>query len=167
MKKAATTAASAVTGFAVVLGAHFARSSPHSLALGGNNAAPTPTSSPTTSAPSKATGGGAVGPPAVNQTTTSAPTGQLASALGASEQYGYGVLSVKVTVTGSHITDVSVANLRTAESYSQYIAQQVIPILRKEVLQAQGIQVNGIAGATYTTEAYLLSVRSALQKLHV
>ena len=165
MKKVAATAVSAVTGFAVVLGAHLARSSPHTLALGGNNA--TPTSSPTTSAPNKSTEGGAVGPPAVNQTTTSAPTGQVASALGTSEQYGYGVLSVKVTVTGSHITDVSVANLQTAESYSQYIAQQVIPILRKEVLQAQGIQVNGIAGATYTTEAYLLSVRSALQKLHV
>ena len=165
-RTAATTAVSAVTGFAVVLGAHLARSSPHSLALSGNNAVP-PTSAPSTSTPSKPAGGGAVGPPAGSQTTTTAPTGQVTSALGASEQYGYGVLSVKVTVTGSHITDVSVANLQTAESYSQYIAQQVIPILRKEVLQAQGIQVNGIAGATYTTEAYLLSVRSALQKLHV
>jgi uncharacterized protein with FMN-binding domain len=75
------------------------------------------------------------------------------------------VLAVRVTVEGARIIDVSVANLQTAESYSQMIAQEAIPILRQEVLQAQGVQVNGISGATYTTEAYLLSVQSALQKL--
>ena len=96
----------------------------------------------------------------------SPPTTQLASAVGANEQYGYGVLSVKVTLQGHRIVDVSVANLQTAEQYSQSIAQQVIPVLRQEVLAAQGVRVNAISGATYTTEAYLYSVQSALTKLH-
>jgi uncharacterized protein with FMN-binding domain len=62
--------------------------------------------------------------------------------------------------------DLSVANLQTAEQYSQSTARQVIPVLRQEVLAAQGVRVNAISGATYTTEAYLNSVQSALTKLN-
>jgi hypothetical protein len=50
------------------------------------------------------------------------------------EQYGYGELSVTVTAHGNQITGVSVPLLRTAEPYSQQLAQQVIPMLRAEVL---------------------------------
>jgi uncharacterized protein with FMN-binding domain len=95
------------------------------------------------------------------------PTGAARTALGTSEQYGYGVLAVKVTVRGSRITDVSVARLQTAEQYSQRLAQQVIPVLRNEVLSAQSTHINGISGATYTSEAYAYSVQSALDLLGV
>lgn len=84
-----------------------------------------------------------------------------------SEQYGYGAISVKVTVSGSHITAVTVASLQTAESYSQQLAQRVIPVLRREVLTAQSAKVTGVSGATYTSQAYLASVQSALDSLHV
>ena len=73
---------------------------------------------------------------------------------------------MKVTATGPHIDNVTIANLQTAESYSQYLAQQAIPILKKEVLAAQSAHVNGVSGATYTSEAYLYSLQSALDKLH-
>jgi uncharacterized protein with FMN-binding domain len=86
--------------------------------------------------------------------------------VGAAEQYGYGVISVKVTVSGSKITDISVADLQTAESYSQQLANQVIPMLRNEILKAQSLHVYGISGATYTSDAYAQSVQSALTKLH-
>jgi len=105
-------------------------------------------------------------------TTTSPPTGStvpppsgVKTALGKSEQYGYGVLAVKVTERGGHITDVSVATLQTAEQYSQSLAQQVIPILRNEALSAQSAHINGISGATYTSEAYAYSLQSALDAL--
>jgi uncharacterized protein with FMN-binding domain len=75
------------------------------------------------------------------------------------------VLSVTVTVVGGHVTNVSVANLQTAEQYSQSLAQQVIPTLRSEVLSAQSARINGISGATYTSEAYAASVQSALDRL--
>ncbi|HUY85498.1 MAG TPA: FMN-binding protein, partial [Acidimicrobiales bacterium] len=88
-----------------------------------------------------------------------------ASATGASEQYGYGVLSVRVTVTGGKISDVQLANIQTAESYSQQIANQVIPYLNKEVISKQTARIYGISGATYTSEAYATSVQSALDKL--
>ena len=88
------------------------------------------------------------------------------SATGSIYNYNYGQLGVRVTVTGAKITALSVVGLQTAESYSQQIADQVIPMLRGEVLAAQSIQVNGISGATYTAEAYVSSIQSALNKLH-
>ena len=95
------------------------------------------------------------------------PTGVSRTAVGTSENYGYGVLAVKVTVRGSRITDVSVATIRAAEQYSQQLAQQVIPLLRNEVLSAQSARINAISGATYTSEAYAYSVQAALDTLGV
>jgi uncharacterized protein with FMN-binding domain len=89
------------------------------------------------------------------------------SAVGASEQYGYGVLSVAVTVRGNRIKDVRVNSLQAPEQYSQQLAAQAIPMLRSEVLSAQSARINGISGASYTSQAYELSVQSALDKLHV
>ena len=87
--------------------------------------------------------------------------------MGQSVQFGYGVLDVRVTVIGNHITDISVPNLRTAEPTSQQISEQAIPMLRSEVLSAQSASVNGISGATYTSQAYVQSLQAALDKLHV
>jgi uncharacterized protein with FMN-binding domain len=89
------------------------------------------------------------------------------SAAGASERYGYGVLSVTVSVLGTRLQDIRVTSLQTDSQYSQQLAAQVIPTLRSEVLAAQSARINGISGASYTSQAYALSVQSALDKLHV
>ncbi len=114
------------------------------------------------------TTGGAKKSAGHNATPSSAgtPTAPATSATGVPEQYGYGVLSTRVTVRRSKITDVQITDLQTADSYSQQIANQVIPYLRREVLASQTSQINGISGATYTGEAYVASVQSALDKLH-
>lgn len=103
--------------------------------------------------------------PAPSTTTTQgAPV--TSSATGAGENYGYGIVSVSVSVNGSRITDVKVASIQTDTRYSQQIATQVIPYLRNQVLSAQSANINGISGATYTSEGYALSVQSALDQLH-
>ncbi len=129
--------------------------------------------SPATTAPSPTT---TTAPPASPGSTTSpsttptstAPAPPVAqSATGPNEQYGYGTLAVKVTVSGKKITDVSVQNLQTADQYSQQLAAQVIPMLRSQVLRAQNANINGVSGATYTAQAYVTSLQAALQRLHV
>jgi len=113
-------------------------------------------------------------PPAQTGSTvvvpTTAPNGGVStavrSATGSMEQYGYGQLAVHVTVQAAKITGLQVVGLQTAESYSQQIANQVLPILKGEVLSAQSLQINGISGATYTAEAYVYSIQSALNRLH-
>jgi FMN-binding domain len=94
-------------------------------------------------------------------------TGAVRSAMGSSVQFGYGVLSVRVTVRGTRITDVSVPSIQTAEPTSQQISAQAIPMLRSEVLSAQNASINGISGASYTSQAYVQSLQAALDKLHV
>lgn len=89
------------------------------------------------------------------------------SATGKVEAFGYGELSVRVTVSGSQITGLSVPVLRVAEPTSQQIADQVIPMLRSEVLSAHSARISAVTGATYTSEAYATSVQSALDKLHI
>ena len=88
------------------------------------------------------------------------------SATGPTEQYGYGELAVTVTVNGNRITNAAVPTLQTAEPYSQQLAQQVIPMLKSQVLAADGPSINGVSGATYTSQAYATSVQGALDKLH-
>jgi uncharacterized protein with FMN-binding domain len=89
------------------------------------------------------------------------------SATGSTVQYGYGALAVKVTARGGRIVNVTVPYIQTAEPYSQQLASQAIPTLRSEVLAAQNANIQGVSGATYTSQAYAQSLQSALDKLHL
>jgi uncharacterized protein with FMN-binding domain len=153
--------AGAVAGFGGVLGLHGGGATAPALAgqpKPDGAAAAAPSAAPSAAGPARSAG------PAAKQGSA---TGQARSATGAVVQYGYGELSVAVTVHGNQITAVSVPLLRTAEPYSQQLAQQVIPMLRSEVLAVHSAQIHGVSGATYTSEAYARSIQSALDKLHV
>jgi uncharacterized protein with FMN-binding domain len=166
--------AAAAAGFVVALGFHASGSSTAltprlSTPRSGQSAPATTVASakarPNTAPPNTTARSSAAAQSHPVSTTKSVPkTSQ--SVTGSTYQYGYGQLAVRVTLTGAKITGLSVVGLQTAESYSQQIADQVIPMLRQEVLAAQSVQVNGISGATYTAEAYVSSIQSALNKLH-
>ena len=81
--------------------------------------------------------------------------------------YGYGELATRVALSRGRITGVSVPLLRTAEQFSQELADRAIPVLRHEVLAAQSARIQAVSGATYTSQAYAQSVQAALDKAHV
>jgi uncharacterized protein with FMN-binding domain len=97
--------------------------------------------------------------------SSSATSGATRSALGHAVSYPYGELQVKVSEQGSRITDVSVVRLSVPDPQSGSIDQIAVPQLRQEVLAAQGLNINGVSGASYTSQAYAQSVQSALDKL--
>lgn len=99
--------------------------------------------------------------------TATAAAGGVRSATGQGVNYGYGVLVVRVTVNGKRITNVTVPQLQVAEQYSQQLASQVLPMLKNEAMSAQSAKIAAISGATYTSEAYAMSLQSALRKLHI
>ncbi len=142
--------AGTVAGFVGVLSLHG-----HQAPVAGVS----PSDSPSGGSGGSAGGGAAVAGPSV------AGPGAVRSAVGPDVQYGYGVLDVKVTVRGTHITDVSVPLLQTAEPTSQQISTEAIAILRGEALSAQSGHIDAISGATYTSEAYIQSLQAALDKL--
>jgi len=61
-------------------------------------------------------------------TTTTAAPSVARSATGTATNYSYGILAVKVTVSGSTITNVSIASINDGGNpRSEYIDQQSIP----------------------------------------
>ena len=149
--------AGAAAGFAGVLGFP-GGGTPGAVALGQPKTGGTGAAAPAPAAgPAQTTG------PAAQQGGAAGPAG---TATGAVVPYGYGELSVKVTMRNGRIAAVSVPVLRTAEPYSQQLALQVIPMLKAEVLAAHSAQIHGVSGATYTSAAYARSIQSALDKLH-
>jgi uncharacterized protein with FMN-binding domain len=87
------------------------------------------------------------------------------SAVGSDIQYQYGDIEVKVTMTGSKITDVSVVRADVYDSHSQEIDQYALPELRSQALSAQSASIDGVSGASYTSAAYEQSLQSAIDKL--
>ena len=120
--------------------------------------------------PGRAAAAGAKSPAAsAGRAGTAAPAkpATARSTVGATEQYGYGYLAVRVTVRGNRITNITVPVIQTAEQYSQQLAIQVIPTLRSEVLAGQTANISAVSGATYTSQAYATSLQAALDKLHI
>lgn len=108
-----------------------------------------------------------------NTTTpnTTTPTTATASSLkdgtvtGQSVDTQYGSVQVKVVVASGSISDVIAVQLTDRGGKSVQISNYAAPILRSEVLQSQSAQVSSVSGATYTSEAYLSSLQSALDQL--
>ena len=74
----------------------------------------------------------------------------------------FGTVKVQAVISGGKITDVIAVKLTDADRKSIQISQQVAPMVRSEVLTAQSAKVANISGGTYTTQAYLQSLQSAL-----
>ena len=74
----------------------------------------------------------------------------------------YGDVQVKVVVSGGKVTDIVALRYPTDRPQSAYISSVAVPLLRTEVLQAQSARIDGVSGATYTSESYAQSVQSAL-----
>ena len=104
-------------------------------------------------------------------TSTAKPAGTPATtrtATGPRVNYNYGVLSVKVTVSGRKITKITIAYLDdSADPRSQMIDDQAIPILEQQALQAQSANIQGVSGASFTSEGFEQSLQSALRSLDI
>ena len=114
------------------------------------------TSTTTAPAPSKST------TPSRRASTSSASAAKKYT--GRAVQTQYGVVQVAVTVTARHIDSVSFVQLTAFDQRSEQINSQAGPILIDETLQAQNAQIDTVSGATYTSDGYLQSLQSALDK---
>ncbi len=76
----------------------------------------------------------------------------------------YGPVQVAVAEEGGKIVDVKAVQMPTEHVRSREISEQVAPMLRTEVLQAQSAEINVVSGATYTSESYASSLQAALHQ---
>jgi uncharacterized protein with FMN-binding domain len=137
MRRAPIVLAATAAGLAAVLGYH-----PHSRPLPSSGVQAPATSA---SAPGKAG--------AVRQLT------------GADAPNQYGDVQVRVTTAGGRITQVAAVRLPSGDGRSQQISSFAGPQLAQQALTAQSANIDGVSGATYTSESYKTSLQSALDQL--
>jgi uncharacterized protein with FMN-binding domain len=124
---------------------------------------PRPTQSPGLSA-APSVPGSSVAPSAPGASASAATGGRTAQVDGDVIPTRFGDVQVEVVESGGKITDVKALQLPFDRRRSNEISQYSEPILRSEVLQAQSAQIDSVSGATYTSDAYVASLQSALDR---
>jgi uncharacterized protein with FMN-binding domain len=96
--------------------------------------------------------------------TSAPPTTTTRQIAGSAITTRYGVVQVKVTVSGSKITNVGFVQLTAFDSQSEQINSYAAPQLLQETLSAQSSNIDSVSGATYTSDGYRQSLQSALDQ---
>lgn len=76
----------------------------------------------------------------------------------------YGYIQVQATVSGGKITNVTFLEYPNDHHESVQINQRAMPFLKQEAIQAQSANVDGVSGATDTSQAFVESLSAALNK---
>jgi uncharacterized protein with FMN-binding domain len=76
----------------------------------------------------------------------------------------YGPIQVTITVKSGKITAVNVPTYPNGTGRDQEINSYALPQLVQETVSANSAQIDGVSGATYTSQGYVSSLQSALDK---
>ncbi|MER7848582.1 FMN-binding protein [Kitasatospora sp. NPDC096077] len=76
----------------------------------------------------------------------------------------YGPVQVQVTLAGSRLTAVDVVKYPTQDRRDREINADALPTLNQEAISAQNAQIDAVSGATYTSDGYIRSLQSALDR---
>jgi uncharacterized protein with FMN-binding domain len=79
-------------------------------------------------------------------------------------QTRYGPVQVQISVDNGRITDVETVEYPTDTPRDAEINQFAIPQLNQETLAANSARIDMVSGATYTSDGYITSLQSALDK---
>jgi len=76
----------------------------------------------------------------------------------------YGNIQIKLVIKNGKITDVIFLTFPNDLPHTREVSAMALPILRQETIQSQSANVDNVTGATQTTDGYIQSVKSALDK---
>jgi|CXWL01.1.fsa_nt_gi uncharacterized protein with FMN-binding domain len=74
----------------------------------------------------------------------------------------YGTVQVQAIVKNGQLSDVQFLQYPDERDNSRYINGQAMPLLTQEAIQAQSAKVDGVSGATFTSQAFVKSLSAAL-----
>jgi len=150
--------------------------------LGGGSTTTTTTPAPATTTTPAPTATTAAPAPAATATkkatattpapapTTAAPAPAPAKAkpsgtfTGSTSQTRFGPVQVQITLVNGKITAANALQYPNNDFRSQQISQQAIPYLVQETLAANSADIQGVGGASYTSQGWYDSLVSALAK---
>lgn len=118
----------------------------------------------TKSTPAASTPTATANTPAASTPTAAAPAPKKVSGTftGSVVNVNYGNVQVQITVVNGKITDAQA--LQAPSGRSDRYTQYAIPVLRSQTLAAQGSNIQGASGASYTSYGWYTSLQSALSK---
>jgi uncharacterized protein with FMN-binding domain len=116
--------------------------------------------------PAAGTGGGTVAPTSGTAPSPggAATSGSTRTLTGDTVETRWGPVQVQVTLTGGRITRVQALRLPDGNPRDQEINDFAVPQLTQEALAAQSARIDAVSGATYTSDGYIRSLQSALDK---
>ncbi|AMM20774.1 FMN-binding protein [Frondihabitans sp. PAMC 28766] len=147
-------AESAATGSAVT-GSGAATGSGTSTGSTGTTTTPSSSASPSASATPSSSASSSAG------TAKSSVSGTFD---GTTAETQYGPVQVSIVVASGKITDVKALQLTDQGGRSVEISNDAAPVLRTEALSAQSAKIQSVSGATFTSEGYITSLQSAIDK---
>jgi uncharacterized protein with FMN-binding domain len=107
--------------------------------------------------------GGSSSKPTKKSGSASAGKSVSKTVTGAAENTPYGPIQIQVTLKDSKIVDVSATEYPN-DPRSQQINSYAIPTLTKEAIAADSAKIDMVSGATYTSDGYIASLQSALDR---
>ena len=123
------------------------------------SASATPTQSATASATPTPTATKTTAAPVVTKAAASSASGTF---VGPSVFVNYGNVQVEITVSNGKITDAKA--LQSPNGRSQRWSDMALPQLRQQTLAANGDQIQGASGASYTSYGWYKSLQGAMAK---
>jgi uncharacterized protein with FMN-binding domain len=96
--------------------------------------------------------------------TAASPTPNTAPVVvdGSAVDTDYGPVQVEVTIANNKIINVTVPQAPSGSGRDAEINSYALPQLVAEVLSAQSATIDGVSGATYTSQGFQASLQSAL-----
>ena len=79
----------------------------------------------------------------------------------------WGPVQVQIAVTNGRITAASAVQYPNGNPRDQEINAFALPVLAQEAVAAQSAQIDMVSGATVTSQGYLTSLQSAIDKAHL
>lgn len=123
----------------------------------------TPTTGSSSSSGSGKTGAGSSG--SSSSSGSAASSAAAKTVAGAEVQTIYGPIQVTITVKGGKITTVNVPVYPNGTMRDVQINSFALPELVQETVAANSASIDGVSGATYTSQGYVSSLQSALDKV--
>jgi uncharacterized protein with FMN-binding domain len=130
-------------------------STPQQVAVAGNAAAASKARTTTSTAAATTTA-------RTTRTAAAKPTTRTVTGALVTDQYGQ--LQVKLTVRNGRISNVGFTTFVANDGHSLQIDQSAAPVLIRETIAAQSAQIQGVSGATYTSNSYQQSLQAAIDK---
>jgi uncharacterized protein with FMN-binding domain len=99
-----------------------------------------------------------------DDTSNSTSTAAATTVTGDEAQTRWGPVQVELRITDGRITDVSVPVYPDGNGRDAEINSYALPQLVQETIDAQSARIDMVSGATVTSEGYVQSLQSALDK---